>query len=91
MRKLGKKYGVTRRKGRTILPPEAIAPAALAIGDVIEDLEIAERSLFRVCAEERRRQDANFAGHELDVLFSAWHSLKGLIGMLRARDPWGDK
>lgn len=73
------------------MPERAIAPEALAIGDVIEDLQVAERALFRVCADERRRQDANFPQHELDVLFSAWHGIKGLVGLLRARDPWKEK
>lgn len=64
---------------------------ALAIGDVIEDLTLAERTLFRICADEHRRSQVNFSQHELDVIFSAWHAVKGCVGMLRARDPWREK
>jgi methionine salvage enolase-phosphatase E1 len=67
------------------------AAEALALGDVIADLNVAERALFRVTAEERRRTDANFTQHELDALFAAHHAIKAVIGMLYTRDSWKEK
>ena len=72
-------------------PMKSPALVALAIGDVIEDLTLAERTLFRICAEEHRREQVQFTQHELDVIFAAWHAIKGCVGMLRARDPWKEK
>lgn len=72
-------------------PRTLLAPVALALGDVLTDLDQAERALFRVCAEERRRADANFSDAELNTLFAAWHALKAVTASLRARDPWKEK
>ncbi len=87
--------GGSRRRGTGSGVRDAVSVAApvlaLTITDVVEDLNVAERALFRLMADERRRGDANFAAHELDVLFAAHHAIKGLVGLLRARDPWKEE
>ncbi len=84
----------TRGRGSVVKGADTLTLAgtvALTIGDVLVDLTVAERALFRLVADERRRTDANFAQHELDALFAAHHAVKAVIGFLRARDPWKEK
>lgn len=86
---MARKKNVVR--GKDTLKLGLAGSRALAIGSLLEDLGVAERSLTYVLENREDRDGARLTPLAEDVLFAAWHATRGAVQLLRELDPWRER